>query len=197
MLLHSFQSKTNKFTDMDMRLSSSDEREEAGDTEQTPIEALGLVMLFGLVNRIASKICSSMTSGEKGCKPALNRLIPALSVFCDWASANSNYLTTQTTQTIDESYTYNTAILAKSSFVASAELMKHESRMRATMSSSMAHLVDVLEKDMDRNKRMNQPDGGDSDTPIEEQTVGGKKKVYFLKEHVELRGKKWMVEFRA
>lgn len=197
MLLNSFTSKSNQF--VEDKQSSKDLTDTDGSA-RTSIESLGLIMLFGLVHKVAARINLAMAYAEKGCKPALNRLLPALSVFCDWASAHSNYLLTPSSSSSfsSEGHTNSPSVSApqqsavyasSTSFYASTDLLRQEARMRTEMRSSLSSLVSILEKDMDRNRGMNQPDyRGGSDDDHDDGPDQGKVRVHFLREHVELRG---------
>ena len=55
-----------------------------------------------LSDRTASRINSVMMSSEKGKKAAMNRLLPMLSVFSEWASIHFHYMLTLESTTARE-----------------------------------------------------------------------------------------------
>eukprot|EP01038_Epipyxis_sp_PR26KG_P008246 gene8246-11160_t len=164
---------------------------------RTLTECLAIITLFGLINRSCVRINLAMSSGEKGRKSLMNRLLPMLSVFSDWSILHKEYLVS--TEFLD--YLHNQSVNGtnvdenedihmlqlgsqikikpnnnntKHSF-ADKELLRAESRSRSGMRASLSSLIEILEEDKSKNEFV-------------KYDFANETSVEFLREYVELRG---------
>lgn len=128
---------------------------------RTVTESLGLIALFGVINKVSAKIHSLMSSTSAGCQAMLTRLLPMVAVFCDWAGAHPQYLMAGRAG-------------ASSAFEADKNLLLSEGRARSGMRASLSSLRPGLEAEMDRYEDAHR--ASNTDQP------------HLLREHLVLRG---------
>jgi len=158
-------------------------------TRSTP-ESLALITLFGIINRTSTRITTVMASSEKGRKSAMNKLLPMLSVFSEWASVHSHYMVTFDGATgrenisssfmSENSHTLPPAIVSSISqqFEVSRDLLRSEVRARSGTRTALSSLTAIFEEDMNRSEFAN----------ITEEALYEHTQSQFLREHIELKG---------
>ncbi|KAJ1391009.1 Est1 DNA/RNA binding domain-containing protein [Ochromonadaceae sp. CCMP2298] len=170
---------------------------------RTVPESLALQALYALVQRAASRVeaVEAVEKGEKGEKGrvTLNRMLPMLSVFCEWVEGNPHYMTAlsldasppeecgkigtpHSSSQVGGGHSAGSFSAASAAWdgvhYADAELLRVEVRCRSGMRASVAALQPALSWPQPSGKSQRSDDTGG--------TGAGPRQ--FLREHVELRG---------
>jgi hypothetical protein len=151
-------------------------------------ESLSLILLFGIINKIAAKIyfTASNNNDKRGAKPlSVNRLLPVLSVFAEWSQCNPQYLIS-VDMNVESSLTrFQTSVISDSN------LLRSESRSRSGMRSSLTSLqeyVDLSIRNLSKELKHTSVCQVVNRVPSTSDIKSTNTQVKPLREHIELRG---------